>query len=118
MGRLFLTEGKWEQLAEMAHYDANELARLCGISTRHLQRHFRNEFRRSPQHWLNDRRLQAAQVRLLSGEPVKKVALDLGFKQISHFCRQFKNRNKITPSQFAFSQITRCRPGITNVVVR
>lgn len=116
MERLLLVKGRWETLAETAHYDANQLARLCGISTRQLQRHFRHEFRCSPQKWLNERRLEVAEVLLLSGEPVKKVALDLGFKQTSHFCRQFKNRNKLTPSQFAFSQITRCRPEITNVV--
>jgi AraC-like DNA-binding protein len=29
------------------------------------------------------------------------VALELGFKQPSHFCRQFKSFNHLTPSQFA-----------------
>jgi AraC-like DNA-binding protein len=116
MGRLLLVKGRWEELAETAYYDANQLAKLCGVSTRHLQRHFRTEFHSSPQNWLNERRLQVAQVLLLSGESVKKVALDLGFKQTSHFCRLFKNRNKMTPSQFACSQITRCRSEITDVV--
>jgi AraC family transcriptional regulator len=115
MGRLLLVEGRWEELAVAAHYDANELAKLCGVSARQLQRHFRYSFHRSPQSWLNERRLLAAQDLLLSGESVKKVALDLGFKQTSHFCRQFKSRNKLTPSQFAFSRILQCRSGITSV---
>ena len=105
MGTLLLIEGRWEELAGTANYDANELAKLCGISTRHLQRHFRNSFHRSPQSWLNERRLLAAQDLLLSGESVKKVSLDLGFKQASHFCRQFKCQNKMTPSQFVSTQI-------------
>jgi AraC-like DNA-binding protein len=113
-----LIEGQWDRLAETAHYNANELARTCGISTRQLQRHFRRCFRCSPQSWLNERRLVVARDLLLSGESIKKVALDLGFKQPSHFCRQFKSRNKITPSQFATSHITQCRPEITNVVYR
>jgi AraC family transcriptional regulator len=105
MERLLFITGKWEQLAETAHYDSNELARLCDISTRQLQRHFRRNFHCSPQNWLNERRLFVARSLLLSGESVKKVAFNLGFKQPSHFCRQFKSRNKITPSQFALSQI-------------
>jgi len=116
MVRLLLADGKWEELAEAARYDANELAGLCGISARQLQRHFRRNFHRSPQNWLNERRLLAAQDLLRSGESVKKVALDLGFKQPSHFCRQFKNRNKMTPSQFACSHILERRSEITDVV--
>jgi AraC family transcriptional regulator len=105
MGQLLLLRGNWEELAESSHYDAKQLARLCGISTRQLQRYFRCRFHSSPQSWLNERRLQAAQVLLLSGESVKKVALDLGFKQPSHFCRQFKSCIKMTPSEFASSQM-------------
>ena len=118
MGRLLVTDWNWEDLARLAHYDANELAKLCEISTRQLQRHFRRQFRRTPQNWLNERRLLAAQSLLVSGDSVKKVALDLGYKQSSHFCRQFKTRNNMTPSQFARSQAAKCRSGITDVVVR
>ena len=115
MARLILIKEQWEALAQKAHYNANELAKLCGVSPRQLQRHFRRTFRCSPQSWLNERRLGVAQDLLLSGEPVKKVALDLGFKQISHFCRQFKSQNNMTPSEFIFSQTAGCRPQITNV---
>jgi len=115
MGRLLLVKGRWEGLAEAARYDANELAKLCGVSTRQLQRHFRSSFHCSPQNWLNERRLVVAKILLLSGESVKKIALDLGFKQPSHFCRHFKNWNKMTPSQFAISHIAQCRREIVPV---
>lgn len=104
MGRLLLVNGQWEELAEKANYDANELAKLCGVSIRQLQRHFRKTFRRSPRAWLNETRLLAARKLLLSGEPVKKIALDLGFKHSSHFCRQFKSQNKMTSSEFTQAQ--------------
>ena len=100
MARLRLLKGQWEELAKQARYDANELARLSGVSIRQLQRHFNRHFHCSPQSWLNERRLLVARALLLRGEQVKKVALDLGFKQTSHFCRQFKSRNKMTPSEF------------------
>ncbi|MGO8741991.1 MAG: helix-turn-helix transcriptional regulator [Limisphaerales bacterium] len=92
---------RWEQLAGSAHYDAKELARLCHLSVRQLERDFHHNLERSPQDWLNEQRIKAAQQLLLSGEPVKVVALDLGFKQVSHFCRQFKSQLNLTPSQFA-----------------
>jgi AraC family transcriptional regulator len=104
MGRLYSTDWNWEKLAQAAHYNAQELAKLCDISTRQLQRHFRFRFRCSPQSWLNHRRLLVAEGLLLSGDSVKKVAFDLGFKQPSHFCRQFKSRKNMTPSQFIDSQ--------------
>jgi AraC-like DNA-binding protein len=105
MERLVLAGRHWEELAEAAHYNARKLAELCGVSVRHLQRHFRRTYQRSPQSWLNERRLVAAEKLLLKGEQVKKVALDLGFKQTSHFCRQFKSHNKMTPSEFTFMQV-------------
>jgi len=103
MERLFYADDKWEKLAQTALYNSNKLADLCGVSMRQLQRHFRCRFRCSPQSWLNERRLLAAEALLLSGDSVKKVALDLGFKQSSHFCRQFKSRNSMTPSEFVHS---------------
>jgi AraC-like DNA-binding protein len=100
-------------LAPAAHFDATELARLCHVSKRQLQREFRRWLDRSPQDWLNERRIRAAQKKLLRGDPVKRVALELGFKQVSHFCRQFKSLNDMTPSEFASSH-----PGKTDVAHR
>jgi AraC family transcriptional regulator len=91
---------RWKQMAPVAHYDAKELAKLCRMSIRQLQRNFRSQFERAPQEWLNEQRLYAAAQLLQSGRQVKVVASELGFKQVSHFCRQFKTMNGITPSRF------------------
>jgi len=91
---------RWEQLAESSGYNAKALARLCSLSVRQLERDFRRDLGRSPQDWLNELRIKISQQLLLSGNPVKRVAYELGFKQPSHFCRQFKSRYKLTPSQF------------------
>jgi len=91
---------RWEQLAGTARYDAKEFAKLSNLSVRQLQRDFRQNLERSPQDWLNEQRVKAARQLLLSGQPVKAVAFELGFKQPSHFCRQFKSFNNLTPSQF------------------
>jgi AraC-like DNA-binding protein len=92
----------WQTLAVKANYCSRELARQIGRSPRQLERIFRKQFARSPQSWLNEQRLFAAQILLLSGKPVKEVALGLGFKHSSHFCRQFKLTKKLTPSDFVF----------------
>lgn len=90
----------WRQLAISARYDSRNLAELIKITPRQLQRIFRNEFGQTPQDWLNEQRILAAKQLLRTGEAVKKIALDLGFKQSSHFCRQFKILNGLTPSEF------------------
>ena len=97
-----ITEGM-VNLAAQAHFDAKELARLCKLSVRQLQRDFRRQKGCTPQNWLNKQRLMAAQRLLQSGEPVKNVAFNLGYKQSSHFCRQFKMYHNMTPAQFADS---------------
>lgn len=98
MGRMYIND--WKGLAATARYDVNELAKLCQRSVRQLQRDFRRQFACAPQTWLNEERLKAARSLLLSGQPIKTVAWELGFKQSSHFCRQFKTYHKLTPSQF------------------
>jgi len=84
----------WKILAAMAKFRTRELAVLTGISGRQLQRIFHRQFSRTPQQWLNEQMVLAAQQLLLNGHPVKSVAFELGFKQASHFCRQFKSNSQ------------------------
>ena len=100
MARVDIGVGNWEELAQVARYNATELARLRGCSLRHLEREFRRIFGRAPKVWLKEQRIFAARQMLLRGEQVKRVALDLAYRQTSHFCRQFKSFYKMTPSQF------------------
>jgi transcriptional regulator GlxA family with amidase domain len=95
-----ISEEQWKELAKVANFKVKVLAGLRKLSVRQLQRTFRKQFDRTPQAWLKQQRLAAAKQMLLSGEPVKRVALELGFKQPSHFCKQFKLVNGLKPSQF------------------
>ena len=126
MGRAPISKDGWAGLATVAHYDSKSLAKLCGLSPRQLQRRFSRFFGRSPRDWLNEQRILAAQQLLLSGEPIKEVAFDLGFKRISHFYRQFKSTTHLTPLQFVSVNLARaqmsfrdneCRSQRTNVVL-
>ena len=110
--------GRWEGLAKAARFNNRELARMCRISVRQLQRDFRRCIGRTPQEWLDEQRMIAAQRLLKLGLSVKAVAIELGFKQTSHFCRQFKLLNGMTPSNFALTQAGHspgCRFAITPV---
>ena len=102
MGMAITREG-YEQLAEVADYKVCKMAALCGLSIRQLQRDFRRYQGCSPQMWLSERRMRVAQDRLLAGEPVKVVALDLGFKHVPNFCEWFKSVNGITAKEFVSS---------------
>ena len=112
MARVEIGEQKLEQLAQAAHYDCQALARLCRLSLRQLEREFRDRFGCPPHDWLNALRIKVAQEQLMAGESVKKVALDLSYKQSSHFCRQFKAKTGTTPSEFVLASLSNpaCRP--------
>lgn len=91
----------WRQLRSAAlacGFKASALARHFGISPRQLDRHFRAALRVSPQRWLKEQRLQAAQQLLPSASSVKEVGYVLGFRQMSQFCRDYRLRFGTSPS--------------------
>ena len=120
MTRTDLTQEQWELRAAQARYNPTKLARVCGISPRQLQRVFLTQFCQSPKEWLDEQRIKVAQQMLLRGESINTVAHELGYKQTSHFCRQFRQFKKIKPSQFVALSVAYdgCRVQITNVVRR
>jgi AraC-like DNA-binding protein len=90
----------WLKLAREAGYNANFLAKLCGRSPRQLDRYSNKMFECSTQEWLNEQRCIDAGILLKNAHSIKEVAFELGFKQTSHFTRQFKNYYGVTPSEF------------------
>jgi transcriptional regulator GlxA family with amidase domain len=120
MARKLFAEYEWEKLVEPAHFNANELARLCGVTPRQLQRQFQQHLRCSPQFWLDLQKLIYAQRLLLAGYSVKNASSESHFRCCSHFCRKFKAHYHMTPSEFVAVQAEkdRCRPEITDGVHR
>jgi len=88
----------WELLAFKAAFKPKNLAKLCNVSLRTLQRHFAKHYGMTVIQWLSAVRLREAHARLKSGIRVKEVAYDLGFKQLSHFSREFKKIYGVPPS--------------------
>lgn len=90
----------WARLARECLYDERRIAEHCTVSVRQLQRYFLDDLGRTPKAWLNEQRMIAARNLLFEGKAVKMVASQLGFKQTSHFCREFKRSYRMTPSEF------------------
>src|SRR5688572_11251536 len=91
----------WDPLIAESGYSVKNLAAHCGYSVRSLQRFISSKFNRGLLDFIADVRLRNAHALLQTGVSVKEVAADLGYKQSSHFCRCFKERYRITPSEFS-----------------
>lgn len=96
------TNPSWETLATACHFRLPELARSCNVSMRTLQRHFRKHYDTTLSEWVRELRLEKAREMLTEAESVKCVAFELGYKQPSHFSRDFKDRFGVSPSALRF----------------
>jgi AraC-like DNA-binding protein len=88
----------WSELARLVQFHAKLLAQRCGVSSRQLQRFFILKTGRTPQKWLNELRQTLALGSLSELKSVKQVSHELGYKQPSHFSREFKRAHGVAPS--------------------
>jgi len=91
---------EWLGWAVRAQYRSAALASMLRISRRQLHRYTHRLFGCSPQAWLDEQRLAAAAELLRRERSVKVVSYELGFKQASHFSREFKRRYGVPPARF------------------
>jgi AraC-like DNA-binding protein len=80
-----------------------EVGRALGVSPAHLVRSFTATFGIAPHQYLVARRVDAARWRLLDGQPIARVAVDVGFYDQAHFTRQFKRHVGTPPGRYALS---------------
>ncbi|MGZ8920135.1 MAG: helix-turn-helix domain-containing protein [Limisphaerales bacterium] len=97
----------WEKLAREAHFRPNALAELCGVSMRTLQRYFRAQYNQTVSDWLRELRLNEALTSLKDCDSIKEVAFELGYKQPSHFTRDFKKKFGVPPRAMVHPRYTR-----------
>jgi transcriptional regulator GlxA family with amidase domain len=91
---------EWARMAQQSAYRVGPLTRELKVSRRQLQRYTRQAFGKSPQQWLDAQRLIRAAEMLQQSFSVKAVCFELGFKQVSHFSREFKLYHGLPPTRF------------------
>ena len=89
---------QWVTLAEKAGYRPSELAALCQISLRSLDRHFKKAYGISVAQWLREVRLFKAHEMLAAGSTAQEAALHVGYKSTNGFSSEFKTYFGLTPS--------------------
>lgn len=79
-------------------FNVSELARCLGLSRAHFTRLFTAEVGRPPGQVIETRRLRhARELAALSELSVKEICFASGYRNVSHFCAQFKKRFGCTP---------------------
>lgn len=80
----------------------DELASAAAVSKDHFIRIFTRGLGITPGHYINRKKIEAAQLRLLlhPGESIKSVAYGLGFDNIQYFNRLFSRMTGVSPGRY------------------
>jgi len=89
----------WPELARQARYQVKSLAKICDASPRQLERFILEMTGVRAHDWMHQLRQFEAVPLLHKLGSVKATALQLGYKQPSHFSVQFKSFYGISPSE-------------------
>ncbi len=98
-GRLSRIE-KWETLARRADFHPADMAALCSMSLRQLERFFARRFRQTPGQWSRELKCRQALKLITEGYSNKAVVAELKFASESHFCHEFKRVYGASPQSF------------------
>ena len=80
-----------------------ELANKCYLSKDHFIRLFRKEMHITPTKYINQRKIEQAQLLLItSGLAIKDISFKLAFDDISYFYRLFKEHTGVTPRRYRY----------------
>lgn len=91
---------RWASLAVASGYDVQTAASAERMSRRQLHRLCRRELGVSVKEWFRVQRVEAGRRWLVATHSVKRAAWEAGFRQVSHFSREFKRVHGLTPSEF------------------
>ena len=95
----------WERLARQARFKPAQVARLCSISERQLQRIIRKHFHSTPRQWLRQLQCRLAKELVAQGYSTKAAAAETNFATEAHFCREFKKVFGASPQAFGPNQL-------------
>jgi len=88
-------------LSDCTLFQADEMARLCGLSVSQMNRLFRKCFRMTPhQFWEKQRFSECCRQLRASDLPASKIAAQLGMEDNAYFSRWFKKMAGCPPAEF------------------
>lgn len=103
---------KYQQIVEFIDQNIRrpiqleDIARHFDYSVRHVARLFRKESGVALGQYILERKLRAAQSLLATtDQPVKAIALDLGYRDVGYFCRLFRTHMMGTPNGYRTSML-------------
>lgn len=83
------------------YQDIDQLAKIACMSKDHFIRIFKKETGDTPNAYITKKKMEAAELLLItSDEPIKNVAIKLGYDDCSYFNKTFKKYSGITPQQY------------------
>ncbi|MDJ0726409.1 MAG: AraC family transcriptional regulator [Prochloraceae cyanobacterium] len=82
-----------------------EVAQAVGYSSAYLTDLVRKLTGKTVNNWIVERRIAAAKTLLLeTNYTVEQISLDVGYQNINHFYRQFRNYQQTTPQRWRQKQ--------------
>ena len=79
----------------------NELASISCLTNDHFIRLFKKEMNCTPIQYINQKKIEKAQLMLIVGnQSIKEIAYDLSFENISYFYRMFRKITGIPPNEY------------------
>jgi AraC-like DNA-binding protein len=90
-------------IAKNLHTDitVDKLATYCSLNADYFSRVFKNKFEIRPHKYIQQKRIEKAQLLLLTTHySIKEVAFNVGFKDVFHFSKLFKKHSKLSPAKY------------------
>ena len=77
-----------------------ELARVAGVSPRHLDRVFTQAFHFTPRAYIARLRMARARALLRTDRPITEIAFDCGYADSNYFSQVFRRHTGMSPQQY------------------
>ena len=87
--------------------DINELASITCLTNDHFIRLFKKEIQCTPIQYVNQKKIEKAQLMLTIGDQsIKEIAYELSFENISYFYRLFRKMTGMPPNRYKEKSLT------------
>lgn len=83
----------------MYNFPLHKFAMMSGRSLSTFHRDFKSVFKQSPHKWIMQQRLNLAKNLMQRGKKASEIYLDVGFEDLAHFSKRFKNSFGMNPSE-------------------